>query len=56
MSAEYEESNAIWPKVMRTVNLKATWTQKIGLTGMVAWIIQMTAKMTGRRRMKPSFS
>jgi hypothetical protein len=49
--AESNESTAILLKVKRIAHLKAFQTPKIGLTGMGTWIIQATAKMTGRRTM-----
>jgi len=45
MSAKSEESTVIQSKVMRVAHFKAFWTPKIGLPGMVTWIIQMTAKI-----------
>jgi len=47
MSAQSGESTVIRPKVMRIVHLKAFLTPKIGLTGMVRWIIQMWAMTAG---------
>jgi len=51
MSAESKESTTIQSTGMRTVYLKAFWTPKIGLTGMMSSILQMTAKTTGRQTM-----
>jgi hypothetical protein len=51
MSAESNKSNAMLLKVMSIANPKAFQTPKIGLTGMGTWIIQTTAKVTGRQTM-----
>jgi len=51
MSAESNKSTTILPKVMRIVHLNSFPTQKIGLTGIGTWIIQMTAKTIGRQTM-----
>jgi hypothetical protein len=51
MSAESNESTTILLNVMRIAHLKAFQTQKISLTGMGTWIIQTTAKTTGRETM-----
>ena len=51
MCAELNELTAIQPKVMRIAHLKAFQTPTIGLTGMGTWIVQMSAKTTGRQTM-----
>jgi len=49
MSVKYKQSTINQLKVMRIVHLISIRTLKIGLTGMVSWIIQMRAMMTGRQ-------
>jgi hypothetical protein len=49
MSAKSAKSTIIQSKVTRTAHLKAFWTQKIGLTGMGTYNIQMTAKMIAQQ-------
>jgi len=48
MFTESEESTIIQMKVMRLAHLNAFRIPKIGLTGMVTWKIQMTAKAHSR--------
>jgi hypothetical protein len=51
MSAESNESTATLLKLMRIAQQKAFPTMRISLNGMRTWIIQTTAKMTGRQTM-----
>jgi hypothetical protein len=51
MSAESNELTTILLNVMKIAQQKAFQTPKIGLTGMGTWIIQTTAKTTGRQTM-----
>ena len=44
MSAGSGESTIIQLKVTRIAHMKAFWTPIIAQTGMVTWIIQVTAK------------
>jgi len=56
ISAKSEESTVIQSKGMRIARLKPFRTQKISLTGMGTWIIQMTAKTIAWRTLNLAWS
>jgi len=56
MSAESEDSTILQLEVMRIPHPKAFRRAKIGLTGMVTWIFQMTAKKIARHMLNLIYS